>query len=281
MSKQLSLDDFRAVRVVLEPDDFAITDGYPDRPPSDLISKEIWFGIMDLPDDVAVRTSSHNGQALGDIYRIWGDWIGAIGDPEHPDPLFEPMLDAADDLKASIFDALHGFYRTAFSALRNVLELMTIGTCGSLNNSQQYKDWRNGTLEFKFGAACDQLSKEQALRSFNEQMTDEGQQPLWDPKSPTSPGGYCRSLYRDLCNYAHSRPGFTDADLRRSNGPIYVPEVFWEWHLTYLRVISLGSVMAALARPHGDIALLSDLYSNDPNVLPPELLKAGALLHLA
>jgi hypothetical protein len=73
------------------------------------------------------------------------------------------MLDANDDLQASMFDALHGYYRTGFSALRNVLELMTIGTCGAFQNSQQDKNWRDGSAEFKFGTACNQLSSEPLL----------------------------------------------------------------------------------------------------------------------
>jgi hypothetical protein len=73
------------------------------------------------------------------------------------------MLDANDDLQASMFDALHGYYRAGFSALRNALELMTIGTCGAIRNSQQYTNWRHGSVEFKFGTACDQLSNEPLL----------------------------------------------------------------------------------------------------------------------
>jgi hypothetical protein len=33
MARNMDLDDFRAIRRVLEPDDFAVTDGKPDSPP--------------------------------------------------------------------------------------------------------------------------------------------------------------------------------------------------------------------------------------------------------
>lgn len=277
MPEKLSLDDFRAIRRVLKPSDFAISDGKPDPPPSDLVSKKAWFGIMDLPDDVAIRTSNRHGKILGEAYWLWGRWVEAVGFLRPKDALFGPMLDACDDLQSSAFNALHGYYRVAFSAFRNVLELMTVGVCDAVFKDQQYKTWRKNTPEFKFKEACDKLSSGEALKQFNDQMRKAGYQSLWDAKSPSLPGGYCRKLYSEMCNYTHSRRGFTDADLWKSNGPIYDAKAFWEWYLTYLRVISLSCVMVALARPHGNRALLADLFINDKNVLPPELLKAGRL----
>jgi len=276
MAKHLPISDFRAVRVVLEPDDFALSSPEPDPPPSDLISKKAWSGIMNLPDDVAIRTSDHNGKILGEVHWLWGRWIEATGETQ--DALFVPMLDACNDLQASIFDAMHGYYRTAFSALRNVLELMTIATCGALRNSSQYGKWRNGSAEFKFGAACDQLCKEAFITVFNKGMRVAGHQSLWDSKGASLPGGYSRRLYKELCNYAHSRPGFTDADMRQSNGPIYVHRAFFDWYYAYLRTISLCSISIPLARPHGDRAAFLDLFTDDPNVIPPDLQEAFKLV---
>jgi hypothetical protein len=272
VTKQLGLSDFRAVRTILEPCDFGLGYDEPDPQPSDPIAKKIWSGIMNLPDDVAVRTSDHNGMALGEAYWLWARWVEAIGDTD--DALFVPMLDANDDLQASIFDALHGYYRTAFSALRNVLEVTTIGMCGAFTNSQQYRNWQNGLDEFKFGTACDLLSKEPLLDAFNAGMRAAGHQSLWDAKKGTSSGGYARRLYRDLCNYAHSRRGFTDADLRRSNGPIYVGNVFRDWYYAYLRTTSLCSIVLFLGRARGDRPAFADLFTDDPNVVPPDLLEA-------
>jgi hypothetical protein len=272
MPKLLPLTDFRAVRTVLEPDDFAGGDGEPDPPPSDQVSQETWSGITGLPDDVAIRTSDHNGKALGEAYWLWGRWIRAIGETQ--DALFVPMLDAGDDLQTSIFDALHGYYRAGFSALRNVLELMTIGTCGCLQHNQRYAEWRNGSEEFKFDVACNQLRSEPLLRAFNTRMRDAGRQSLWDAKDGALPGGYARRLYKEMCNYAHSRPGFTDGDLRKSNGPIYVGRVFWDWYYAYLRTVSLCAILICLARSSGDRLPLTELFTDDPAVLPPDVLEA-------
>ena len=53
MTRYLPTNDFRAVRKVLEADDFALSEG-PELPPSDLIKAKMWSGIMTLPDDVAI-----------------------------------------------------------------------------------------------------------------------------------------------------------------------------------------------------------------------------------
>lgn len=276
MPKALSQNDFRSVRIVLEPTDFALGGSEPDPPPSDLIAKKTWHGIMDLPDDVAIRTSDHNGRFINEVYWLWGRWIEAVGEVE--DALFVPMLDASDDLQASYFDALHGYYRTAFSALRNVVELMTVGTCGAITQTPLYREWRKGATEFKFGTACDLLSRDPSLVAFNQGLRSKGYDSLWDAKRAALPGGYGRRFYRNLCDFAHSRPGFTDGDLRLSNGPIYVPKVFRDWYFAFLQSTSLCAVLLLLARPTSDPAAFTDLFIEDRNVLPPDLLEAFQLV---
>jgi hypothetical protein len=276
MPKQMDPSDFRAIRRILEPDDFALGGEEPDPPPSDLIQEETWNGIMTLPDDVAMRTSDHNGKALGEVYWLWGKWIKATG--ETPDvTLFGPMLDAFDDLQSSIFNALHGYYRAGFSALRNVLEVMTVGTCGSLSGSQQHASYRAGSTEFSFGAACEQLSHESRLDWFNSSMRAAGYQSLWDPRDALLPGGFARRLYRELCNYAHTRPGYTEADLWESNGPIYAVKVFRDWYYAFLRTVLICSISILLGRPGADRAPVADLFIDDPNVVPPDVQEAFKL----
>jgi hypothetical protein len=54
-----------------------------------LIDEETWNGTTHLPDDMAIRTSDHNGVRLVLLHSLWGDWITATGDPEKPDELFQ------------------------------------------------------------------------------------------------------------------------------------------------------------------------------------------------
>jgi hypothetical protein len=155
---------------------------------------------------------------------------------------------------------------------------MTIGTCGMLTKTPLYNEWRDGSTEFKFGTACDLLSNEVSLSAFNESMRTAGYQSLWDKKRAGLPGGYSLRIYREMCNFGHSRPGFTDGNLRSSNGPIYVAKIFWDWYVAYLRVISLCSIFMFLARPSGDLRAYEDLFTDDPNVVPAELRQAKKIL---
>jgi hypothetical protein len=278
MSKPMTLNDFRAVRITLEPDDFAGCEGGPDPPPSDPIDQDTWLGITGLADDAAIRTSDHNGKALGDVYALRPLWLAAIGD--EADALFDPMLDAAADLQSSMFSALHGYYRAGFSALRSIVELMAVGAAGTLVQSGQlYADWRAGTTEFSFGRACDLLSTEPMLHSFNNELRKSGQS-LFDLKDKTRglAGGHVRQWYGELCNYAHSRPGFADTNLWRSNGPIYVPEVFSAWHSACLHTFSLGAVLVSLARPQADRSEIAALFTDRDGIVPEELRRAFSLV---
>jgi len=119
MTKPLPLFDFRAQRHVLEDHEYAI--GGEEITPTDLIDPKIWGGVMHLPDDVAIRISNHHGTQLKLLYSLWGDWISATGDPEHPDNLFYGMLDAADCFQCATFNLLHGYYRSALADLRSAL----------------------------------------------------------------------------------------------------------------------------------------------------------------
>jgi hypothetical protein len=150
MTKQLPLTDFRAVRSVLEPHEFALSEGQ-DPPPSDLIDKETWDGIMHLPEDVSIRISDHNGLRFKLMHSLWGDWVKAIGNPDAPDEIFNCMLDAADCFQCATFNFLHGFYRAALAELRTAFELTMIGTYGTLNPADaDYVAWTRGASDLNF-----------------------------------------------------------------------------------------------------------------------------------
>ena len=165
MSKPLPLDDFRAVRMVLEPDDFALSSG-DEHPPFDLIDKETWQGITILPDDVSIYTSNHHGSLLRILYNLWGAWIEAVG--EEQDYLYDAILDAADEFQATTFNALNGYYRQAIGCLRNALEQVIIGTyCQVCKKETDFTQWRTGQIELSFGRACDGLDGASSVQPLN------------------------------------------------------------------------------------------------------------------
>ena len=248
MSKPLSLDDFRAIRIILEPDDFALSSG--DEPlPSDLVDKDTWRGITTITDDVCIRTSNHHGKLLKIQYNLWGAWIESIGDRQ--DYLFDTLLDAADEFKATTFNSLNGYYRQAISCLRSAIELITIGTyCQICGETDKYNEWRGGKGNgITFGEACDNLGRTASVKALDLYLSKNLGDTIFAQKTPTSAGGWARRLYSDLSNYSHTRPGFASGDMWASNGPIYVTKAFISTVEMQLQVSALCFIMVKLARP--------------------------------
>lgn len=123
--KPLPPDDFRAVRSVLEPDDFAHTDSGPERPPTDLIAEETRRHLVILPDDVSIRTSNHHGTELTLLSDLAAGWTEAIGDEQ--DMIGVAMVEVMMEFDASIHNLLVGFYPQAIGCLRGILEGMMAG----------------------------------------------------------------------------------------------------------------------------------------------------------
>lgn len=224
MSHPLSEDDFRAFRVKLDPDDFAISDG-PDPPPSDLIAEDTWHSIQDLPSDVSIRTSDHHGSTLNEIHELWGFWIFDI--MRVGDPINDVLIDINEEFQAAEFNLLHGFYRPAISCLRSTLELVTLCCyCQISTDMNEYNDWRQGVRELNFNIPCNFFDNSPFLNALKIHLQTKVSDSLFTQKSKSTPGGYFRRVYSDLSKYSHTYPGFASGDLWQSNGPIYSREAF-------------------------------------------------------
>jgi hypothetical protein len=202
MVKPLELSDFRAIRYVLEADDYAIPGEYVQ--PTDMIEPEIWHGIVDLPDDIAVMVSDHHGTKLKLLHSLWVDWIKAVGLPPDVDNLFHCMGSAADCFQCATFSFLHGYYRSALADLRSALELVTIGAYGNLKpDDAAFLRWRTGDSTLDFPSSLRRLRKLLLATPL-----------AWFLKQNAWPA----KLYSEL---SHSDPGASDGALWKSNGPVY------------------------------------------------------------
>ncbi len=154
--------DFRIIRKKLLPQNFAVGTNKPDESPTDLIDANTWRDIVSLPDDVSIRTSDYFGSVFNVFWERWADWVSivlalqkSVKDPKKS-PIAHVACNAIDEFQASIYNVLTGFYRLAFSALRNIVEQMTIGLHLSLSNDiNMFSNWLNGVDELKFGWAAD------------------------------------------------------------------------------------------------------------------------------
>lgn len=217
----LDAQDFRRTRRYLAPWVFAMPGGqegmtYP--PPWDLISREHWDGVIDLPTDVALKTSSYEGTKIGRLHQLQNDWIFSWPPVDDASTfLHEVALLAGEEFDALVFNTLHGWYRQAIGCLRNALETLMIGAALAVtNNKTSYDAWRAGTKEYGFGTARS-LVRDSAL---GKQVEADAAPDSVFGNDDTS---WTKDRYSRLCAYAHSQAGYNNADFWESNGPIFVP----------------------------------------------------------
>ena len=255
MSKPLPRDDFRSVRIVLEPEEFALGSENPEIAPTDLIPEEIWRHLVGLPDDVAVRTSNHRGTILKDLSELQGEFvcvslaIQQLATRGANSPFEHVLIDASDELQASIYNALTGYYRVAFSTLRNVVEHLTIGLHLEFFRDQAtFQAWLAGK-ELKFGWAADHARKHSPVGDLEAHLMGIVHDDFFRQTSSADSGGLARRLFAKLSKYTHGGPGYADADIRQSNGPIFVSQAFLDWAVTFIQVFSFCLVVCKLAQP--------------------------------
>lgn len=155
--KPLRKSDFRAKRLMLNDSDFALAPGkYAG--PTNLIKKDTWESTVSLPDDVSIQTSDKYGPQLELMWDYWGLWtrvvhgVQALSKDSKESPTTIGVCNAADEFQGATFCALTGYYRVAFSCLRNVLEQTTIPSrLTFVPDAKCFADWRNASEKIGFG----------------------------------------------------------------------------------------------------------------------------------
>ena len=250
--KPLMHGQFREVRVNLSDAAFALVEpGGSTDEPVDLIKSEVWGHLMDLSTDVLLRTTDRFGGAFQAMHSISSMWLAAITPVEDVDlPLvFDVYLDTYDEFEAAPFIVAHGWYRQANAGLRNALEVMThAANCIVRGKDEQYRRWRDGTIELAFKNSVDILEGHSSTAKFGGSLPG---------GAMFGQDGVFRSLYRELCRFAHGSPGHTNADIWESNGPVFVPEAFGRLWGNYRDTFLACSLLLKTAYP--EMQLPADL----------------------
>ena len=246
MVRNLDPDDFRAVRRVLEPSDFALSDDNPDSPPTDLIDEPAWRGIMDLPGDVAIRTTSLQGSRVSVLHELLCAWTEAFpGDGI----VARAMLDGFDSLQAAVFNLVHGFYKEAIFALRSALEILTFATVVELaKDTKSWESWLVGD-EFSFKRQCDRAQGLPPLDGLERRVRTTTGTAIFVSQDGNGRNAWARNLYRRLSEYAHARGNAANAELWESNGPIYSARGFALAYHFFLETYALCLILAKVANP--------------------------------
>jgi hypothetical protein len=242
--KPLADADFRAKRAYLADHVFAIAPE-PDVPPQDPLVQEQWEHLMDLPTDVALRTTDHLGTMIDDMLTQHYAWMGALPpDPSDAPMMFDAALEASDEFDASPFIAVHGYYRQATASLRNALELMAHGARFAVCADQLgYDRWQDGSAEPpKFGNSLDILFRQPQVAAIDQAVGTPG---LFGSKPP----GVLRSIYRNLCQYTHSQPGYTNFDVWQSNGPVFSGRAFTQFWKDFCDTLAACYILFKVGYP--------------------------------
>jgi hypothetical protein len=216
-----------------------------DKAPSDLLGPEQWEHFMDLPTDVLLRTTDYLGTMVDDMQTQAYAWLCSMPtDPSVAPFVFDALIDAHDEFNAAPFIAAHGLYRQATAALRNALEVMAHSTRFAVQNDQPGFDrWRSGSGDPpKFGNSVDLISRGPRAIQIEATLADGG---LFGAR----PTGVLRSLYANVCRYAHSQPGHTNADIWQSNGPVFIPRAFTRFWLDFCDVLLACYVLFKIGYP--------------------------------
>lgn len=219
------------------------------QPPNDLLGEESWASLTDLPTDVLLRTTDCLGRMVDDMLTQAYAWLCALPtDPSSAPFVFDAHIDAHDEFRAAPFIAAHGHYRQATASLRNALEVMTHAVRFAVRNDQAgFQAWRNGTADApKFGNSSDLIGGNAAVAQIDAALGGAG---IFGVKPP----GVLRSLHTDVCRYAHSQPGYTNADIWQSNGPVFIGKAFTQFWLDFCDVLLVSYVLLKIAYPTLDL----------------------------
>jgi len=178
----------------------------------------VWDSIMDLPTDVALKTSSDSGSAMERLHGLTIDWTFSWPDVGSGGVYTEETcLLAGEELDALVINAVHGFYRQALGCLRNALEIMSVAAAlAATANPALFGRWRQGQ---EIG-----LGQSRAwLRDSSDGQKIDGEV---HPESifGDDPSAWLKDTYARLGGYAHSQAGYNNADFWESNGPVYRPQ---------------------------------------------------------
>lgn len=221
----LSKKDFRSVRKILTKKDYAL-DGYINyNKKRDLIDKETWDNIMNLPDTVLIETSNTYGTKIKNLNNfssnIIEDSIYNLFKKNFEEYI---LLLIYDSFNSSIFNSLNGYYRESFSSLRSVLELVILVI---IDKKKFHEDWMNSKeIHYK-----KELERSTNIIKLNNLLKSkgEGEYSLW-----------IINYMHELSGYIHVLKNKSNYDLwKGSTGPIFVEETFLKFYKNYINILSI------------------------------------------
>src|SRR5207244_9209935 len=111
-------------------------------------------------------------------------------------PICYVLLASTDELAASMYNSFTGYYRVAFSTLRNVMENLAIGLHLELSSdSARFQSWVTGNEELRFGWAADNAPQNNTIHDFEAHLVAATADNFFRQKAGTDSGGFARRLF--------------------------------------------------------------------------------------
>jgi len=251
--------DFRSRRFKLPKEAFAIAPEIEPRP-TDRILEEVWGSIVTLPDDVSIRTTDFHGSTLKDAHETWEHWITLLLDLQSLTPapsedgLCLATMILTDELQASTYACLTGFYRQAIAGLRLGIEAVAAGTYfRAAPNAAKYALWADGLKEGQLWMR-DIRNELAHVPPYSKFEGGAGKDTLLGKE------GWLNFLYGRLSAFSHGRPFFStdEGDVvptcnvglwDGSNGPVYERRSVRLWSVFYADVALCCLLLVGLAEP--------------------------------
>jgi len=256
MPKPIPSDDFRALRHVFTDDEISMYYCGEEWPPINRVEPIVWAEITLCPDDVSYRTGDRHGPLLKELVGLISMWCDIT--PEKC-PLFDALVDAIEEFKATAFNCLHGYYRPAIGCLRLALEYTAIGAYLKLcAREEEVTAWREGTSkasETGFGFACDKLRSRPRAKGLDSYLRvqhgdDLLSQQYNQPNEPEfKPGGWARRLHAELCHYSHAQLPYGPTTLTLVDGPMYTYQSLELAAGLLLETSAIGCLLVQIASP--------------------------------
>jgi hypothetical protein len=273
--KELPNSDFRATRLILEANDFALGGDEEEPAPTDLIKPAVWTTLTSLPDDVAIRSTNHfgsmfeKGSSLTDGLASLTISVQEFCGGDKKRPMRDVLPVTLDELNSSVYCALTGYYRLAFSALRNVIEQTTFASTVELSGDiSEFNAWQDGD-DLKFSDVAAAARKISRIAELETILMDSIKDDLFRQRNGDDTGGLARRLYRRMSKSVHGSPGYSDGDIRNSNGPIFVEAALLNWWRGFLQAITYAIFLCRVTYPEikelkycEEPRTLEDLYAN-------------------
>ena len=251
MAKVIAAKDFRTERSLMPDEAFLLVSGKR-RGPTDPIANDVWNGIMHLPDDVALTTSSHHGSQLATLYSLGatGTRQSATSKTRSSPACWMPVIAfrpvrlircMASTVRPRRISAARS--KSSLSAPLAISPRRTRIICAGQNRTSEACRSR---------AACGSCAARLRRRSGL-------------PLSSRTAGP--RLSMRELRAYAHARPDASDGEMWESNGPIYVSAAFSHIFEMQVSTFAASYVFSKIARPGFTLPKQSEFLFKTPSLL--------------